>query len=123
MSSAAEAAGCRYTRETTAPMDHTDGPEQQEAPGFSPVQYIVPYLSLVTGNAGVQKTSLDERPMLFWVFTAIAALGMLSTVMELRRMHTAHRRSPLPRWTRFSGLLLALFGAYVVRCVGVGISG
>ncbi|GAA1432443.1 hypothetical protein GCM10009601_53390 [Streptomyces thermospinosisporus] len=102
-------------------MDHTDSPEQQEAPGFSPVQYVVPYLSLVTGKAGVQKTSLDERPTLFWVFTAIAALGVLSAVVELRRMHTAHRHSPLPRWTRFLGLLLALFGAYVVSCVGVGV--
>lgn len=81
---------------------------------FSPAQYIAPYLLLIVGNAGVQKAPVSDRPVLFWVFTAIAALGALSAVVRLRRMWNTHQRRTLPAWTRFLGVLLALYGLYVV---------
>ncbi|MGC2997241.1 hypothetical protein ACPF8X_02240 [Streptomyces sp. G35A] len=84
---------------------------------FSPAQYIAPYLLLVIGNAGVQNAPMNDRPVLFWVFTAIAALGTVSAVVRLRRMWNTHQRRTLPPWTRFLGLLLALYGLYVVYCV------
>jgi hypothetical protein len=90
---------------------------------FSPVQYIAPYLLLITGNAGVQKAPASERPMLFWMFTAIAALGAVLTVLRLRRMWNRHQRRALTAWTRFLGLLLALYGLYVAYCVADGIAG
>ncbi|MFD6172617.1 hypothetical protein [Streptomyces coeruleorubidus] len=90
---------------------------------FGPAQYIAPYLLLVIGNAGVQKAPASDRPVLFWVFTAIAALGAVSAVVRLRRMGDAHRRRALPAWTRFLGVLLALYGLYVASCVAVGIAG
>ncbi|MDQ1018488.1 hypothetical protein [Streptomyces afghaniensis] len=91
---------------------------------FSPVQYIAPYLLLITGDAGVQKAPATERPALFWVFTSIAALGAALTVLRLRRMWNTHRRRrALPAWTRFLGVLLALYGLYVAYCVADGISG
>jgi hypothetical protein len=80
---------------------------------FSPAQYIAPYLLLIIGNAGVQKASVSDRPVLFWVFTAIAVLGALSAVVRLRRMWSTHQRRTLPAWTRFLGVLLALYGLYV----------
>jgi hypothetical protein len=80
---------------------------------FSPAQYIAPYLLLIIGNAGVQKAPVSDRPVLFWVFTAIAALGALSAVVRLRRMWNTHQRRTLPAWTRFLGVLLALYGLYV----------
>lgn len=89
---------------------------------FSPAQYIAPYLLLVIGNAGVHKAPPSERPVLFWVFTAVAALGALSTVVRLKRMWRTHQRRTLPAWTHFLGLLLALFGLYVAWCVIDGIT-
>ncbi|GAA2565477.1 MULTISPECIES: hypothetical protein [Streptomyces] len=80
---------------------------------FSPAQYIAPYLLLIVGNAGVRNAPVSDRPALFWVFTAIAALGTVSAVMRLRRMWSTHQRRFLPVWTRFLGLLLALYGLYV----------
>ncbi|MFH8898482.1 hypothetical protein ACH4HG_19155 [Streptomyces coeruleorubidus] len=91
--------------------------------GFSPAQYIVPYLLLVIGNAGVQKAPASDRPELFWVFTAVAALGDVSAVVRLRRMWDAHQRRALPAWTRFLGVLLALYGLYVAYRVADGIVG
>ncbi|GCB47615.1 hypothetical protein [Streptomyces sp. NL15-2K] len=84
---------------------------------FNPAQYIAPYLLLIIGNAGVQKAPVSDRPMLFWVFTAIAALGALSAVVRLRRMWNTHQRRTLPAWTRFLGVLLALYGLYVAYFV------
>ncbi|GAB2866080.1 hypothetical protein GCM10027074_36940 [Streptomyces deserti] len=84
---------------------------------FSPAQYIAPYLLLVIANAGVRKVSADDRPVLLWVFAAITALGVASTVVRLRRMWNTHQRHPLPGWTRFLGALLALYGLYVVYCL------
>lgn len=81
---------------------------------FSPAQYIAPYLLLIIGNAGVQEAPADDRPGLFWVFTAIAALGAVSAVVRLRRMWNTHQRRTLPAWTRFLGALLAVYGLYVV---------
>ncbi|NJP50410.1 cytochrome ubiquinol oxidase subunit I [Streptomyces sp. SBST2-5] len=105
-------------------MTHTDTPEQQqEAPGFSTAQYIVPCLALVVGDTGVRRTYLAERPLLFWVFTAMVALGVLSAALQLKRLWTVHRRSPLPWWPRFLGLLLALFALYVACRTGVRMAG
>ncbi|CAL9672350.1 hypothetical protein SUDANB176_07495 (plasmid) [Streptomyces sp. enrichment culture] len=89
---------------------------------FSPAQYIAPYLLLIIGNAGVQNAPASDRPVLFWVFTAIAALGTVSAVVRLRRMWNTHQRRALPAWTRFLGLLLALYGLYVVYCVVTGMA-
>ncbi|WP_307175864.1 hypothetical protein [Streptomyces africanus] len=62
--------------------------------------------------------------MLFWVFTAIAALGAVLTVLRLRRMWNTHRRRrTLPSWTRFLGVLLAVYGLYVAYCVADGFAG
>ncbi|MFI6857009.1 hypothetical protein [Streptomyces sp. NPDC050416] len=91
--------------------------------GFNPAQYIAPYLLLITGNAGVQKAPASERPVLFWVFMAIAALGAVLTVLQLRRMWNTHRHRALPAWTRFLGVLLALYGLYVAYCVVEGFAG
>ncbi|MFI9822306.1 hypothetical protein ACIHFC_17830 [Streptomyces sp. NPDC052013] len=102
-------------------MTETGSPEQVRE--FSPAQYIAPYLLLIVGNAGVQNASSSERPVLFWVFTAIAALGALSAVVRLRRMGNTHRRRTLPVWTRFLGLLLALYGLYVAYRVVADIAG
>jgi hypothetical protein len=81
---------------------------------FSPAQYIAPYLLLIIGNAGVQNTMVNDRPAVFWVFTAIAALGTVSAVVRLQRMGSTHKRRTLPAWTRFLGALLAVYGLYVV---------
>ncbi|MGA5206341.1 hypothetical protein [Streptomyces variegatus] len=84
---------------------------------FNPAQYIAPYLLLIIGNAGVQRAPANDRPVLFWVFTAITALGAVSAVVRLRRMWHTHQRRTLPAWTRFLGALLALYGLYVAYCV------
>ncbi|MER0242320.1 hypothetical protein AAHZ94_09830 [Streptomyces sp. HSW2009] len=90
---------------------------------FTATQYVVPYLLLVTGNAGVRNAPVGDRPVLFWVFAAVAVLGAGSTLMRLRRMWATHQHRPLPAWTRFLGLLLALFGAYVGYVVIDGAAG
>ncbi|GGR59361.1 hypothetical protein [Streptomyces griseomycini] len=95
----------------------TDTGSSERVREFSPAQYIAPYLLLIIGNAGVQNAPISDRPVLFWVFTAIAALGAVSAVVRLRRMWNTHQRQTLPAWTRFLGLLLALYGLYVVYCV------
>ncbi|MGC2997890.1 hypothetical protein ACPF8X_05650 [Streptomyces sp. G35A] len=95
----------------------TDSGSSERVREFNPAQYIAPYLLLVIGNAGVQNAPVSERPVLFRVFTAIAALGTVSAVVRLRRMWNTRRRRTLPAWTRFLGLLLALYGLYVVYCV------
>ncbi|MFK4071864.1 hypothetical protein [Streptomyces sp. NPDC029674] len=92
----------------------TDSRSSESVREFSPAQYIAPYLLLITGNAGVQNAPANDRPVLFWVFTAIATLGAVSAVVRLRRMWNTHQRRALPSWTRFLGLLLALYGVYVV---------
>ncbi|CAL9673601.1 hypothetical protein SUDANB15_07594 (plasmid) [Streptomyces sp. enrichment culture] len=92
----------------------TDTGSSERVREFSPAQYIAPYLLLIIGNAGVQNAPISDRPVLFWVFTAIAALGAVSAVVRLRRMWNTHQRQTLPAWTRFLGLLLALYGLYVV---------
>lgn len=92
----------------------TDTGSSERVREFSPAQYIAPYLLLIIGNAGVQNAPMNDRPVLFWVFTAIAALGAVSAVVRLRRMWNTHQRRILPAWTRFLGLLLALYGLYVV---------
>ncbi|MCT7351246.1 hypothetical protein N4P33_03555 [Streptomyces sp. 15-116A] len=102
-------------------MTETGSPEQVRE--FSPAQYVAPYLLLIIGNAGVQNAPAGERPVLFCLFTAIAALGVLSAVVRLKRMWNTHRRRILPTWTRFLGLLLALYGLYVVYRVIGGITG
>ncbi|MEU6681587.1 hypothetical protein [Streptomyces sp. NPDC046832] len=102
-------------------MTGTGSPEQVRE--FSPAQYIAPYLLLIIGNAGLQKAPLSERPVLFWTFTAVAALGALSAVVRLKRMWDTHRRRTLPAWTRFLGLLLSLYGLYVAYRVIAGITG
>lgn len=89
---------------------------------FSPAQYIPPYLLLIIGNAGVQKATANDRPVLFWVFTAIAALGTVSAVVRLQRMWNTHQRRTLPAWTRFLGALLAVYGLYVVYRVVDGMA-
>lgn len=95
----------------------TDSGNSESVREFNPAQYIAPYLLLVIGNAGVQKAPMSDRPVLFWAFTAIAALGTVSAVVRVRRMWNTHQRRTLPMWTRFLGLLLALYGLYVVYCV------
>jgi hypothetical protein len=65
----------------------------------------------------------SDRPVLFWMFTVIAALGAAFTVLRLRRMWNTHQRRSLPAWTRFLGVLLALYGLYVAYCVADGIAG
>ncbi|MFB8243988.1 hypothetical protein ACFC5X_02850 [Streptomyces sp. NPDC055952] len=90
---------------------------------FGPAQYIAPYLLLIIGNAGVQHAPASERPFLFWLFTAIAALGALSAGVRINRMWSTHRRRTLPAWTRFLGLLLALYGLYVAYRVIAGVNG
>ncbi|MFE1444426.1 hypothetical protein [Streptomyces sp. NPDC058739] len=84
---------------------------------FSLTQYLAPYLLLLIGNAGVQNASERGGSVLFWAFTAIAALGAASAVVRLRGMWKTHQRRSLPTWARFLGLLLALLGLYVVYCV------
>ncbi|WP_369211061.1 hypothetical protein [Streptomyces flavofungini] len=80
---------------------------------FSPAQYIAPYLLLVVANAGLHRAPADDRPVLFWLFAALAALGAASTVVRLRRMWHTHRRHALPAWTRLLGAALAVYGLYV----------
>lgn len=92
-------------------MTDTGSPETVRE--FTPAQFIAPYLLLVIGNAGVQNASVNDRPVLFWVFAAIAALGTVSAVVRLRRMRSTHQRKALPAWTQFLGVLLALYGLYV----------
>jgi hypothetical protein len=65
----------------------------------------------------------SDRPVLFWMFTVIAALGAAFTVLRLRRMWNTHQRRSLPVWTRILGVLLALYGLYVAYCVADGIAG
>lgn len=96
-------------------------PEQVRG-SFSLTQYIAPYLILIIANAGVQKAPAYERPVLFWVFAAIGALGAVSTVVRLRRMWHTHQRHPLPGWTRFLGAVLGLYGLYVAYCVIDGVA-
>lgn len=102
-------------------MTRTGSPEQVRE--FSPAQYIAPYLLLIIGNAGTRNAPLSERPVLFWVFTATAALGALSAVIRLKRMWITHQRRSLPAWTRFLGLLLALYVLFVAYRVTEGITG
>ncbi|MFJ2111551.1 hypothetical protein ACIOEX_06470 [Streptomyces sp. NPDC087850] len=69
----------------------------------------------IVGCEGVGRTvPMADRPVLFCVFAAIAALGVVSASVRVRRMWRAHRRRTLPGWTRFLGGLLALYGLYVV---------
>ncbi|WP_030776794.1 hypothetical protein [Streptomyces sp. NRRL S-920] len=91
-----------------------DSASSESVREFTPAQYIAPYLLLIIGNAGVQNAPVSDRPVLFWVFTGIAALGTVSAVVRLRCMWNTHKRRPLPAWTRFLGLLLALYGLYVL---------
>jgi drug/metabolite transporter (DMT)-like permease len=91
-------------------------------PPFSPIQYLAPYLLFIVASAGVQRVSVDHRPALFWAFAAAGALGVLSTIVRLRRMREAHRNRPLPGWTLFLGALLALYGLFVCYCVVDGIA-
>ncbi|MEV5434129.1 hypothetical protein [Streptomyces sp. NPDC052701] len=102
-------------------MTNTDSSETVRE--FSPAQFIAPYLLLIIGNAGVQNASTNDRPVLFWVFTAITALGAASTVVRLRRMRSTHQRKTLPAWTQFLGVLLALYGLYVAYRVIDGMAG
>ncbi|MEV5982893.1 hypothetical protein [Streptomyces sp. NPDC052114] len=95
----------------------SDSSKTEETRDFSPTQYIAPYLLLIIGNAGVQNAPVSDRPLLFWVFAAIAAIGALSAAVRLKRMCTTHRRHRLPAWTRLLGLFLALYGLYVAYCV------
>ncbi|MYS88988.1 MULTISPECIES: hypothetical protein [Streptomyces] len=94
-----------------------DSSSSERVREFSPAQYIAPYLLLIIGNAGVQNAPTSDRPVLFWVFTAIAALGAVSAVVRLKRMWNTHQRRTLPAWTRFLGLLLTLYGLYVAYCI------
>jgi hypothetical protein len=88
---------------------------------FTPARYITPFLLLVVADAGARRAPLGERPVLFWVFAAVAVLGAVVTVLRLRRMGGAHRRRPLPGWTRLLGALLAAYGLYVVCRVAGGL--
>ncbi|MER8224095.1 hypothetical protein ABTZ58_26590 [Streptomyces sp. NPDC094143] len=74
-------------------------------------------------DAGAQRAPLGERPVPFWVFAAVAVLGAVVTVLRLRRMGGAHRRRPLPGWTRLLGALLAAYGLYMVCRVADGVGG
>ncbi|MBO8193052.1 hypothetical protein ITI46_15455 [Streptomyces oryzae] len=100
----------------------TDSDSSERVQEFSPARYIAPYLLLIIGNAGVEKAPAGDRPVLFWGFTAIAVLGVVSTVVRLQHMWTAHQQRALPAWTRFLGVLLALYGLYVAYCVINGIA-
>ncbi|MGW0537922.1 hypothetical protein [Streptomyces sp. NPDC003032] len=51
------------------------------------------------------------------------ALGAVSAVVRLRRMWNTHQRRALPAWTRFLGLLLALYEVYVLYCVSNSMGG
>ena len=89
---------------------------------FSPAQYIAPYLLLVVGYAGARNASWGERPVVFCVFAVAAALGVVLAVTRLRCMWNIHQRQTVPAWTRFLGLLLALYGLYVVYSVSDGLT-
>jgi len=100
----------------------TESDSSERVQEFSPARFIAPYLLLIIGNAGVEKAPAGERPVLFWVFTAIAALGVVSTVVRLQHMWNAHQHRTLPAWTRFLGVLLALYGLYVAYSVVNGVA-
>ncbi|QDQ15953.1 hypothetical protein [Streptomyces spectabilis] len=97
------------------PMIDSSRPERIRE--FSPAQYIAPYLLLTVGGAGVQKAPVSDRPVLFWIFTAIVALGALSAAVRLKRMWTTHQRRHLPAWTGLLGLFLALYGLCIAYYV------
>ncbi len=61
-------------------------------------------------DAGAQRAPLGERPVLFWVFAAVAVLGVVDTVFGCAAWAGAHRRRPLPGGTRVLGALLAAYG-------------
>lgn len=65
----------------------------------------------------MQGAPVSDRPVLFWVFTAIVALGALSAVVRLKRMWTTHQRRHLAAWTRLLGLFLTLYGLCIAYYV------
>ncbi|MGX2995867.1 hypothetical protein JNUCC64_16530 [Streptomyces sp. JNUCC 64] len=81
---------------------------------FGPVRLLVPYLLFVVGDAGVRNTAPDDRPVLFWLFEAVVVLAVVVAVTRLRWMTRVHRATALPGWTRSLGVLLALYGLYVL---------
>ncbi|MFJ9668182.1 hypothetical protein ACIRPP_26800 [Streptomyces sp. NPDC101219] len=87
---------------------------------FRPAQYTAPYLLLIVGRVGSDNAPFHDRPVLFCLFAAVAALGLVLAVGRLRLMWGAHRDGALPAWTRFLGLLLALYGVYVTYRVVTG---
>ncbi|MDR3082515.1 MAG: hypothetical protein LBV60_16590 [Streptomyces sp.] len=89
---------------------------------FSPARLIAPYLFLVAANAGVKKAPVDDRPVLFWIFVAVAAVGAAVTVGQLRTMMRSHRVRPLPGWTLFLGALLSLYCVFALYQVANGIA-
>ncbi|MFG3716322.1 hypothetical protein ACGF8D_00755 [Streptomyces massasporeus] len=101
----------------------TDSPRPSEPREFGPVQYIAPYLLLVLADAGIEEAPAGGRPALFWLFVAVAGLGLVSTVARLRSAWAAHRLLPLAGWTRLLGTLLAAYGLYVAYRVVDGLPG
>ncbi|QEU92966.1 cell envelope integrity protein CreD [Streptomyces kanamyceticus] len=89
---------------------------------FNRLRYLVPYILFVIANAGTSRASLSERPIAFWIFAACAVLGVLTTAGCLKSMRNSlgsrsdgqHRPA---FWLDFWGILLVLYGLYVILSV------
>lgn len=101
--------------------NHASAAEENED-AFSLARFIAPYLLLVVANAGAAKAPVDDRPVLFWTFAAVGAMGALATISRLKLMTRTHRLRPLPGWTRFLGGLLAVYCLYVAYQVVDGMA-
>ncbi|CAL9328498.1 hypothetical protein SUDANB126_00028 [Streptomyces sp. enrichment culture] len=106
---------------TTLRVPPADGAHEEDR-GFSsrrrPLRvWLNPEHGRFLLRLGFELCWATTRPVPFWVFTAIAALGAVSAVVRLQHMWNTHQRRALPTRTRFLGLLLALYGVYVVSRV------